>query len=81
MPEKPPAAWYPEQVVDELLNRMGRGDFYIICPDNDVTTAMDNARVQWNADDIIKNRPALSRWHPDFAAEFAQYMQAETKDA
>jgi len=81
MPEKPPAAWYPEQVVDELLNRMGRGDFYIICPDNDVTTAMDNARVQWSADDIIKNRPALSRWHPDFAAEFARYMQAKTKDA
>lgn len=75
MSEKPPAAWHPEQVVDELLRRMGLGDFYIICPDNDVTTAMDNARVQWNVDDIIKNRPALSRWHPDFQAEFAAYMK------
>jgi NAD(P)-dependent dehydrogenase (short-subunit alcohol dehydrogenase family) len=75
MAEKPPAAWYPEQVVDELLRRMGRGDFYIVCPDNDVTTAMDNARVQWNVDDIIKNRPALSRWHPEYAAEFAAYMK------
>jgi len=75
MTEKPPAAWSPEQVVEELLRRMGRGDFYIICPDNDVTTAMDNARVQWNVDDIIKNRPALSRWHPEYAAEFAAYMQ------
>jgi NAD(P)-dependent dehydrogenase (short-subunit alcohol dehydrogenase family) len=73
--EKPPAAWYPEQVVDELLMRMAAGDFYIICPDNDVSTAMDHARVQWHADDIIKNRPALSRWHPDFAAEFAAYMK------
>jgi hypothetical protein len=25
-------------------------------------------------DDIILNRPALSRWHPDFAAEFARFM-------
>ncbi len=75
LPEKPPAAWHPEQVVDELLRRMGTGDFYIICPDNDVTTAMDNARLQWNTDDIAKNRPALSRWHPDFAAEFAAYMK------
>ena len=75
MTEKPPAAWSPEQVVEELLRRMGRGDFYIICPDNDVTAAMDNARVQWNVDDIIKNRPALSRWHPEYAAEFAAYMQ------
>ena len=79
--EKPPAAWYPEQVVDELLKRMARGDFYVICPDNDVTTAMDNARVRWNTDDIVKNRPALSRWHPDFEAEFAQYMRSETNDA
>jgi NAD(P)-dependent dehydrogenase (short-subunit alcohol dehydrogenase family) len=73
--EKPPAAWYPEQVVDELLRRMACGDFYVICPDNDVTTAMDNARLQWNVDDIVRNRPALSRWHPDYAAEFAQFMK------
>lgn len=79
--EKPAAAWYPEQVVDELLTRMARGDFYIICPDNDVTTAMDNARVQWNTDDIVRNRPALSRWHPDYAAEFAQFMRSKTNDA
>jgi NAD(P)-dependent dehydrogenase (short-subunit alcohol dehydrogenase family) len=75
LPEKPPAAWAPEQVADELLRRMGQGDFYVICPDNDVTTAMDNARLQWNTDDIIRNRPALSRWHPDYADAFAAYMQ------
>jgi NAD(P)-dependent dehydrogenase (short-subunit alcohol dehydrogenase family) len=79
--EKPAAAWHPEQVVEELLTRMARGDFYIICPDNDVTTAMDNARVQWNTDDIVRNRPALSRWHPEYAAEFAQFMRSKTNDA
>ena len=79
MTEKPPAAWHPEQVVDELLTRMARGDFYIICPDNDVTTATDNARIQWNVDDIIENRPALSRWHPDYEARFAAYMAQATK--
>jgi hypothetical protein len=61
--------------VDLMLERIGRGDFYVICPDNDVTTAMDNARLQWNVDDIIRNRPALSRWHPDYAAEFAEWMK------
>ena len=80
MTEKPATAWYPEQVVDELLVRMARGDFYIICPDNDVTTAMDNARIQWNVDDIIQNRPALSRWHPDYEARFAAYMAQATKE-
>jgi len=77
--EKPPAAWTPEQVADELLTRLGEGDFYIICPDNDVTTEMDNARIQWNTDDILQNRPALSRWHPDFADEFNAYIERAVK--
>ena len=72
--EKPPAAWWPEQVVEELFTCMGNGDFYIICPDNDVTREMDNKRVQWNTDDIVHNRPALSRWHEGYAAAFAEYM-------
>ncbi len=75
LPEKPPGAWTPEQVVDELLHRMARGDFYIVCPDNDVTAAIDHARMRWNLDDIIENRPALSRWHPDWADAFAAYMK------
>jgi hypothetical protein len=47
----------------------------VICPDNDVTTPMDNARMQWNVEDIVKNRPALSRWHPDYAQQFAEWMK------
>lgn len=72
--EKPAAAWTGEQVADEMIAAMGRGDFYILCPDNDVTRAMDEKRIQWAADDLIKNRPALSRWHADFKDEFAAWM-------
>ncbi len=75
--EKPPAAWTPEQVADELLRRMAAGDFYVICPDNDVTAEMDQRRIQWNTDDLVLNRPALSRWHPDFAEEFSGFMDSE----
>jgi NAD(P)-dependent dehydrogenase (short-subunit alcohol dehydrogenase family) len=74
--EKPAAAWTSEQVVDFLLDRLSRGDFYILCPDNAVPRALDERRMQWSIDDIIKNRPALSRWHPDFEAEFAAYINA-----
>jgi NAD(P)-dependent dehydrogenase (short-subunit alcohol dehydrogenase family) len=77
--EKPAAAWTADQVVDFLLQGMARGDFYILCPDNDVTRIIDNKRIQWAADDIIKNRPALSRWHADYKAEFAQYMKSGGK--
>ena len=72
--DKPPGSWTPDQVIDVLIERMGSGDFYIICPDNDVTTDIDNRRILWAAEDIIHNRPPLSRWHPDHADEFAAFL-------
>jgi NAD(P)-dependent dehydrogenase (short-subunit alcohol dehydrogenase family) len=75
--EKPTSAWTPEQVVEFLLERLGAGDFYVLCPDNAVDRATDERRMRWAMDDIILNRPALSRWHPDFEAEFARYMAAK----
>ena len=76
--EKPPGAWTAEQVADFMLDGMAKGDFYILCPDNDVTRSVDARRIAWAAGDIIENRPALSRWHPDHAAAFARYMAEGT---
>lgn len=47
-PEKPAGAWTADQVVGYMLDKVDRGEFYIICPDNSVDTATDNARMQWN---------------------------------
>ena len=80
MAEKPPAAWTPEQVVDFMLERMAAGDFYILCPDNDVTRQIDNARMTWAMQDLTQNRPPLSRWHPDYAEAFAAFLKRETGD-
>ena len=77
--EKPPAAWLPEQVADYLLAAMDRGDFYVLCPDNDVTPEMDHRRIEWAAGDLTENRPALSRWHPGYEGAFAAFM-AKTED-
>jgi NAD(P)-dependent dehydrogenase (short-subunit alcohol dehydrogenase family) len=74
--DKPPAAWTADQVVEFMLEHLAAGDFYILCPDNEATRAIDERRIQWAADDIIKNRPALSRWHPDWAAAFAAFMKS-----
>jgi NAD(P)-dependent dehydrogenase (short-subunit alcohol dehydrogenase family) len=76
--EKPSGAWIPEQVVDFMVRAMAAGDFYIICPDNDVTRDIDNRRILWAAEDIIRNRPALSRWHPDYEAEFAELLTLDS---
>ena len=72
--EKPAGAWTPEETVDFMLESLARGDFYILCPDNEVTRALDEKRIAWAAGDIIENRPPLSRWHPDYADAFKTYL-------
>lgn len=73
--EKPAGAWTPEQTVDFMIARLDAGDFYILCPDNDVPRALDEKRMLWAAGDIVENRPALSRWHPDYADAFAKFVK------
>ena len=73
MPEKPAAAWTSEEAVDYMLRRVSVGDFYILCPDNDVSEGRDIKRIEWAMGDIINNRPALSRWHPDYTEAFAAH--------
>jgi NAD(P)-dependent dehydrogenase (short-subunit alcohol dehydrogenase family) len=73
--EKPPAAWTPERTVDFMMERLDAGDFYILCPDNDVPRALDEGRILWAAGDIVENRPALSRWHPDYKQAFEEFIR------
>jgi NAD(P)-dependent dehydrogenase (short-subunit alcohol dehydrogenase family) len=74
--EKPAGAWTAQQVVDFMIEKMGLGDFYILCPDNEVGRAVDNRRMFWAMQDLIENRPALSRWHPDHAEAFKRFMES-----
>lgn len=77
--EKPAGAWTGEQVIDFLIASVGRGDFYVLCPDNDVSRPVDERRILWAAGDIVENRPALSRWHKDYAAAFEAFMKDTRK--
>lgn len=71
--EHKPGAWLPDQVVDRMLEKLGQGSFYIVCPDGEVTEAMDQKRILWSAMDIAEDRPPLSRWHGDYADAFAAF--------
>jgi NAD(P)-dependent dehydrogenase (short-subunit alcohol dehydrogenase family) len=73
--EKPAGAWTPEQTVDFMIERLAAGDFYILCPDNDAPRGLDERRILWAAGDIVENRPALSRWHADYAEAFAKFIK------
>ncbi|MCD2175396.1 SDR family NAD(P)-dependent oxidoreductase [Rhizobium sp. C4] len=74
--EKPAGAWTAEQTVDFMMESLARGDFYILCPDNDVSRKLDEKRIEWAAHDIIDNRPPLSRWHKDHAPAFAAFLKS-----
>ena len=73
--DKPDGAWTPEETVAFMMASLERGDFYILCPDNDVKRALDEKRIAWAAGDIIENRPPLSRWHADWGDKFKAYLE------
>ncbi|MEM1111689.1 MAG: SDR family oxidoreductase [Pseudomonadota bacterium] len=73
--EKPDGAWTPEQVVAFMVAALDREEFYMLCPDNDVSREVDNKRMAWAIGDVIENRPPLSRWHPDYESAFAASME------
>jgi NAD(P)-dependent dehydrogenase (short-subunit alcohol dehydrogenase family) len=75
--EKPAGAWTPDQVIDRLIAGMAQNEFYILCPDNEVTREVDHRRILWAAGDITQNRPALSRWHPDYKDSFEKFLHAK----
>ncbi|MFS2153444.1 SDR family NAD(P)-dependent oxidoreductase [Rhizobium sp. Rhizsp42] len=75
--EKPAAAWTAEQTVAFMIESLEKGDFYILCPDNDVARPVDERRMAWAVGDIIENRPPLSRWHPDYAERFKAFLEGK----
>ncbi|KAL3455364.1 hypothetical protein BJX64DRAFT_295122 [Aspergillus heterothallicus] len=77
--KKPQGAWVSSQVADELEKALRRGSFYIICPDEETDPALDKARIQWGADDIIEDRPALSRWENGWKAKAEKAIQEDAE--
>ena len=75
IPVKPAAAWSAEQVAERLIQGLERNEFYILCQDNETTRDQDERRVLWAAGDLVENRPALSRWHPDYKDAFDAFMR------
>eukprot|EP00543_Licmophora_paradoxa_P014772 CAMPEP_0202466582 /NCGR_PEP_ID=MMETSP1360-20130828/69202_1 /ASSEMBLY_ACC=CAM_ASM_000848 /TAXON_ID=515479 /ORGANISM="Licmophora paradoxa, Strain CCMP2313" /LENGTH=156 /DNA_ID=CAMNT_0049090769 /DNA_START=52 /DNA_END=522 /DNA_ORIENTATION=+ len=69
-------AWMPSQIIDFMVAELDAGKFYIICPDNDVDRKTDNLRMTWTMQDITMDRQPLSRWHPDYAEQFKEYLDA-----
>ena len=72
--EKPEGAWAPEQVAGYLEQKMGEDVFYIVCPDNDVSSEKDKKRMLWSVGDVVNERPPLSRWRDKYKEEAEDWM-------
>jgi NAD(P)-dependent dehydrogenase (short-subunit alcohol dehydrogenase family) len=68
--QKPAGAWTPKQTVAFMMEALNAGTFYILCPDDETSRALDERRMAWAMGDVIHNRPPLSRWHKDCAEAF-----------
>jgi len=40
-----------------MISEIDKEVFYIVCPDNEVSEAMDAKRILWGAADITEKRP------------------------
>lgn len=73
--DKPNGAWPAEESVLFMIDRVRAGDFYVLVPDNETRSEVDQLRIMWGAADITEGRPALSRWHPSYKTAFDEYMR------
>lgn len=77
--KKNPGAWLPSQVAEYAERKIAEGKFYIVCPDNDVTEALDMARMEYAMGDVVEGRSALSRWDAKYADEAAKKIQTRAE--
>jgi NAD(P)-dependent dehydrogenase (short-subunit alcohol dehydrogenase family) len=75
--KKPDAAWWPEQVVEFLEAKMDEGQFWVLCPDNEVTEVTDRKRMLWTAGDAVNGRKPLSRWREEYKDDAAEFMKKD----
>ncbi|KAF7555378.1 hypothetical protein G7Z17_g2218 [Cylindrodendrum hubeiense] len=73
---KPDGAWWPDQVIEYLEQKIQEGQFWVICPDNDVTEALDKKRMTWTAGDMVQGRQPLSRWREESKDEAKALIDA-----
>lgn len=76
---KPAGAWLASTLVEYATQKMDQGVFYIVCPDDDVTEELDQARMTWQVGDVTEGRSALSRWDPKYKDTAAKWIQTEAE--
>jgi NAD(P)-dependent dehydrogenase (short-subunit alcohol dehydrogenase family) len=77
--KKPKGAWLPEQCAQYGVDKIKEGKFYIVCPDNDVDEALDQARMSYAMGDVTEGRSALNRWDEKYKDDAADKIAKDAK--
>ncbi|KAG9960504.1 short chain dehydrogenase/reductase, partial [Aureobasidium melanogenum] len=77
--KKPEGAWLGSQVAEYGVRKMMEGQFYIVCPDDDVSEELDKARMAYAMGDVCEGRPPLSRWHDEYKDSAAEWIKQEAE--
>ena len=77
--KKPKGAWLPSTTAEYALEKIKEDKFYIICPDDDVSEELDQARMTWAMGDVVEGRSALSRWDEKYKDEAAEWIKNEAE--
>ena len=72
--DKPAGAWTGEQVVDFMLESLGRGDFYILCPDNETRARDRRAAHGLGGRRHHREPPGPVALAPDYKDAFAKFL-------
>ncbi|PSR93643.1 hypothetical protein BD289DRAFT_459595 [Coniella lustricola] len=75
--QKPDGAWWPDQVVEYLEKKMDDGQFWVLCPDDQVTEDLDRKRMLWGASDAIEGRPPLTRWRDEWKGKHQEWVDKQ----
>jgi len=74
--QKPAGAWTPEQTIDFMIERIDAEISTSCVRTMMCRDALTSADALGPPVTSSKNRPALSRWHPDYAEAFAKFVKS-----
>ncbi|CAN8103989.1 unnamed protein product [Discula destructiva] len=75
--EKPQGAWWPDQVAQFLEDKIAEKQFWVLCPDEQVTEELDRKRMLWGACDAIEGRPPLTRWRDEWKDKHQEWLDKQ----
>jgi len=73
---KPPGAWTADETADFVLRKLREGSFYLTQPEADEPPdgRKTQLRMMWSMNDVLQDRPPMSRWEPGHLAAFEEFM-------